>query len=293
VTSGLVVVDKPAGWTSHDVVAKLRGIYGQRRVGHAGTLDPMATGVLVVGLGRVTRLLRFLAAGTKRYRGRIVLGIATNTLDAEGDVTARAPMPVDRDAVAAAARGLTGEILQVPPMVSAVKVGGRRLHALAREGREVERAARPVHVSRFDVEGFRGGDHPEVDVVVECSAGTYVRVLAADLGAALGGAAHLSALRREAVGPFGLDEARSLDEIAADPEAALLPPIEAVRGLERVVVGSGAAGAVAHGRLPASLDESAGAGPFAVCDEAGHLLAVAERDGGRLRPAVVLAAGTP
>jgi len=228
---GLVVVDKPAGCTSHDVVARLRRVYGQRRVGHAGTLDPDATGVLLVGLGRATRLLRFLQEAGKAYRGRIVFGVATTTLDASGEVLDQQPMPITREDVVAATARFTGDIDQLPPMVSAVKVDGRRLHELARAGREVDRAPRRVHVHRFDVEGFEPGPYPDADVVVECSSGTYVRSLAADLGVALGGCAHLASLRRTRVGSFGLDEARSLDDIGLDPDGAVLPMEAAVRDL--------------------------------------------------------------
>src|SRR5690349_544847 len=161
--------------TSHDVVARIRRIYGMKRVGHAGTLDPDATGVLLVGLGRVTRLLRFVQETTKAYDGRVVFGIATATLDAAGAETARIPMAqVTREAVEAATTRFVGDIEQVPPMVSAVKVGGKRLHDLARQGIEVERSARPVTVLRFDVTGFAPGEHPIADVAVECSSGTYV-----------------------------------------------------------------------------------------------------------------------
>src|ERR1700675_568705 len=149
---GLVVVDKAPKWTSHDVVAKLRGVYGQKRMGHAGTLDPDATGVLLVGLGRATRLLRYLQEAGKEYRGRVVFGVATDTLDAAGAVLERTEMTVTRDALDAAARAFVGDIEQVPPMVSALKVGGRRLYELARAGEEIERAARPVRLEGLDVE---------------------------------------------------------------------------------------------------------------------------------------------
>ena len=176
-TDGLVVVDKPAGWTSHDAVARCRKVFGQKKVGHAGTLDPDATGILLVGLGRATRLLRFLTALPKTYVGEVVLGTETSTLDAAGDVTATHVMDgVTLEQARAAASALTGDILQVPPMVSAVKVGGQRLHALARKGEEVEREARPVTVHRFVVDMT---DDPLVlRVEVECSSGTYIRVLA-------------------------------------------------------------------------------------------------------------------
>ena len=277
---GLVVVDKPVGWTSHDVVARCRKVFGQKRVGHSGTLDPGATGVLLVGLGRVTRLLRFLNDLPKSYVGEVVLGVETSTLDADGDVVATHDMgPVVLDDAAAAAQSLTGEILQVPPMVSAVKVGGRRLHQLARRGEEVERAARPVTVHRFEV---APGPEPGVLAIeVDCSSGTYVRTLAADMGRALGGGAHLRHLRRTAIGSFVLAEAVALDELGA---AHVLAPAAALRDHPSVTVDAVAADDVAHGR---PLDvEAPASGPYAVLDADGRLLAVYE---GR-RPVVVVAA---
>ncbi len=287
---GLAVVDKPAGWTSHDVVAKARGLLREKRVGHAGTLDPDATGVLLLGVGRVTRLLRFLSGLPKSYEGEVVLGTATSTLDASGEVTARVDMAgVGEAAVRAAAAGLTGELLQVPPMVSAVKVGGRRLHELARAGVEVERAPRPVTVTRFEVTPT--ADPLVYGITVDCGSGTYVRALAADLGQALGGAAHLRALRRTAVGPFALAEAVPLQRLDA---SVLLPPAEALRGRPRVVVGAEVAVEVAHGKVlePEQLGVS-GAGPWAVVDAAGALLAVYESHGRRVKPAVVVAVPPP
>jgi tRNA pseudouridine55 synthase len=291
VHDGLVVVDKPGGCTSHDVVARLRRVYGQRRVGHAGTLDPDATGVLLVGLGRATRLLRFLQDQGKRYRGDVVFGVATSTLDAAGDVLDRRPLPVSREQLAAVIPRFVGDVQQVPPMVSALKVGGRRLHDLARRGEEVERAPRPVRIESLTVEAFEPGPYPVATIVVECSTGTYVRSLAADLGAALGGCAHLGALRRLQVGSFTLDEAHPLDAVAADPDRVLLPPAAAVRDLERIVVDAEQAGAVRHGMtFPCStLDGSLGPGPFAVVDPHGALLAVYERRRAAVKPAVVLA----
>ena len=210
---GLAVVDKEPGWTSHDVVARCRRIFGQRRVGHAGTLDPDATGILLVGIGRVTRTLRFLTALGKQYEGEVVLGKATSTLDASGEVTGTWDMSaVTLTEVRSAAATLTGAIEQVPPMVSAVKIDGRRLHELARAGLEVDRPARPVTVSRFDV--ISPGDEPGTfRVVVECSSGTYIRVLAEDLAAHLGTIGHLSALRRTAVAPTEKGKKR-LDPVA-------------------------------------------------------------------------------
>jgi tRNA pseudouridine55 synthase len=291
VRDGLVVVDKPPGCTSHDVVARLRHVYGQRRVGHAGTLDPDATGVLLVGLGRVTRLLRFLADTGKAYRGDVMFGVATTTLDAAGDVLDRRPLPVTRDEVEVATRRFIGPIQQIPPMVSAVKVGGRRLHDLAREGETVERAPRPVRVDRFDIEAFQPGPYPVATVLVECSSGTYVRSLAADLGAALGGPAHLARLRRLRVGSFTVDEARPLDTVADDPDTALLSPLVAMRDLEPIDVNEEQARAVRHGvTFPCSaLEEPLGPGPFALIDAGGELLAVYERRNAGIKPAVVVA----
>ncbi|HZB70777.1 MAG TPA: tRNA pseudouridine(55) synthase TruB [Acidimicrobiales bacterium] len=281
---GVAVVDKPAGCTSHDVVARARRHLGTKKVGHAGTLDPDATGVLVVGLGRATRLLRYVTDLPKSYEGEVVLGVATSTLDAAGEVVATADMagvaPAD---VRAAAAGMVGSLLQVPPMVSAVQVGGRRLHELAREGVEVEREARPVTVWRFDVDA-------EVEpgvfrVAVECSSGTYVRSLAADLGTALGGVAHLRHLRRTAVGAFTEDRARPVEELE------LLPPLAAVGHLAPVAVDEEVAALVRTGRR---LDRDGAApfpgdGPWAVVAPDGSLLAVYRADGDRARPDVVLA----
>jgi tRNA pseudouridine55 synthase len=284
--NGLVVVDKEAGWTSHDVVARCRRIFGQKRVGHAGTLDPDATGVLLVGLGRATRLMRFLTALPKTYEAEVVLGTATSTLDASGDVTGTWDMDeVSLSDVRAAAVSLTGEIEQVPPMVSAVKVDGRRLHALAREGIEVERAARPVTVYRYDVQP---GMTPGVfRIEVECSSGTYVRVLAADLGEALGGGAHLRNLRRTRIGSFTTEDARLVDELTP---AVVLTPAQAMRDLDQVVVPIDAQKLVARGlpldRVPLGV---AGDGPWGLVDDAHHLLAVYEAtETDRIKPAVVI-----
>jgi tRNA pseudouridine55 synthase len=288
VTDGLLVVDKPPGMTSHDVVARCRRVFGQKRIGHGGTLDPDATGVLVVGLGTVTRLLRFLSELPKCYEAEVVLGVSTTTLDAAGEVTGRWDMSgVTLDQVKDAARLLTGEIEQVPPMVSALKVGGQRLHRLARAGVEVERRARPVTVSRFDVEWADGADGQVLAISVECSAGTYVRVLAADLGAALGGGAHLRQLRRTAVGPWRECAAVPLDDVGPD---RVLPPAEALPWLERVEVSPEVARAVGHGKVISTGDlATAGPGPWRVVGRDGRLLAVYEsRAPGLAGPAVVL-----
>lgn len=279
---GLLVVDKPPGVTSHDVVGMVRRRLGERRVGHAGTLDPSATGVLVVAVGNVTRLLRFVGDGTKRYTGEVVLGTETDSLDADGEVVAEHDMEEIPIGVvqAVVAEHLVGDILQVPPMVSALKVGGRRLHELAREGVEVERAPRPVTVDEFViVESIVVERRQVLRIAVTCSAGTYVRTLAADLGRLLGGGAHLRNLRRTGVGPFTIDEAAPPDE------AVLLPPAAAVRALERIEVDAEMAAAIATGRVLAA---PPGPGPWAFVDGAGGVLAVYEPFRGRAKPAVVI-----
>ena len=283
---GLVVVDKEAGWTSHDVVAKSRGLLGTRKVGHSGTLDPDATGVLLLGVGRVTRLLKFLTALPKTYTAEIVLGVETTTLDASGEVTAEHDMTAVTFAdVQVAARGLTGAIEQIPPMVSAVKVDGKRLHALAREGIEVERAPRPVTVHRFDVTPT--GDPLVVRCEVECSSGTYVRTLAADLGTALGGGAHLRDLRRTAIGSFTLADAHRLETVGPD---VVLSPADATRDLATVVASDAERLDVGHGKVLDRDDRFVGDGPWAVLGEDGSLLAVyAAHRAGTVKPDVVVA----
>jgi tRNA pseudouridine55 synthase len=236
---GLLVVDKPAGWTSHDVVGRVRRLAGTRRVGHAGTLDPMATGVLVVGVGRATRLLTYVVGADKAYDATIRLGVGTTTDDAEGEATARPGAAGLPDAaVRAAVADLTGDILQVPTAVSAIKVDGRRAYARVRAGEEVELAARPVTVHRFEVLAARPGQADgvpvvDLDVHVVVSSGTYVRALARDLGAALGTAGHLTALRRTRVGGHALAAARTLGQLEAQADAdgvlATIPLADAAR----------------------------------------------------------------
>jgi len=265
-THGLAVVDKPAGVTSHDVVGMLRRKFGERQVGHAGTLDPDATGVLLVAVGRGTRLVRFLTDLGKTYTGEVVFGSATDTLDDSGGVTATYDMDgLELATVRDAARSLTGPIMQVPPMVSALKVDGRRLHELAREGIEVEREPRPVTVYRFEVEPT---DDPLVFAIeVQCSKGTYVRSLADDLGRLCGGGAHLRRLRRTAVGSFTVAE-------AAAPDAVELQPLRvALRDYSNVTVDEPTAAMVRQGRVLPRFD---GDGPWAVLDLDGELLAMYE-----------------
>ena len=226
---GLVVVDKPAGWTSHDVVARMRRLARTKKVGHAGTLDPMATGVLVLGIGRATRLLTYVVGADKEYTATIRLGVATTTDDAEGETGAVADASsVTRAAIDSGVAALTGPISQVPSSVSAIKVNGKRAYAMVRAGESVELAARPVTVRRFEVHAVRpatadGVAVLDVDVTVECSSGTYIRALARDLGDALGVGGHLTALRRTRVGGYSLDVARTLDELAVLADEDPLP----------------------------------------------------------------------
>src|SRR5919112_239264 len=228
---GLIILDKPAGMTSHDVVSKVRRITGTRRVGHAGTLDPMATGVLVLGVERSTKLMNHLILTDKTYRATVRLGVATSTDDAEGTVLSTAPAAgLDRAAIEAAIATLTGQILQRPSSVSAIKVDGERAYALVRAGRPVDLAARPVTIERFGiVAGPRPvGDCCEVEVEVDCSSGTYVRALARDLGELLGVGGHLSALRRTRVGVFTLEQALTLEVLAALADPIQLPLPQAI-----------------------------------------------------------------
>lgn len=222
-TSGLVVVDKPSGMTSHDVVGRLRRYFRTKKVGHSGTLDPMATGVLVLGLERGTKYLAHMVADTKSYAATIRLGAATTTDDKEGEVLSRASAAhVTDEQIAEGIAALTGRIMQKPAAVSAIKINGRRAHELVREGVEVDIPARPVTVTRFDVlDTRREGDYVDLDVEVDCSSGTYIRSLARDLGAALGVGGHLTALRRTAVGPFSLADAYRLDDLEDNPRLSM------------------------------------------------------------------------
>lgn len=286
--SGLVIVDKPAGWTSHDVVGRMRRLARTRRVGHAGTLDPMATGVLVLGIGKATRLLGHLALTDKAYDATIRLGESTNTDDAEGEITATASAAgVADEALRAGVESLTGPIRQVPPQVSAIKVDGKRAYKMARKGEEVALAARPVTVHEFAITDVRReGDVIDVDASVTCSSGTYIRALARDLGARLGYGGHLTALRRTRVGPYDLGMARTLDQLAEKLE--ILPMADAVAAaFPRRDVSQDDARKVAHGgRLPAA---GLGPGPVGVFGPDGSLLALVEEKGGAARPLAVFA----
>lgn len=288
---GFLLVDKSGGWTSHDVVAKVRGLAGIRKVGHAGTLDPMATGLLVLGLGRATRLLRFIQDAAKEYVATARFGIATDTLDADGVETEREAMAIDRADLTSALPEFTGAIDQIPPMVSAIKIGGRKLYELAREGAEVARPARPVTIHELELLGFEPGEHPAVEFRVRCSSGTYVRTLADDIARSLGGRAHLTALRRTAVGSLMIGDAAPLDVYIADPDrlpSDLLGLAAGLSDLPRVSVNDAIAARVANGAkldykdLP--IDEST-----AVVDSDGRLLAVYRPGEDRARAEVVVA----
>ncbi|MBB4910420.1 tRNA pseudouridine55 synthase [Actinophytocola algeriensis] len=286
VPPGLVVVDKPDGMTSHDVVAKVRRIMSTRKVGHAGTLDPMATGVLVLGIERATKLLGHLALDTKAYLATIRLGSATTTDDAQGETLSTSDASaVTDEAIKAGIAKLTGHIQQVPSAVSAIKVDGKRAYARVRAGEQVELAARPVEVSRFDLLSARREDGLELDVMVECSSGTYVRALARDLGADLGVGGHLAALRRTRVGPFDLRVVTTLEKLAENPVLSL-PLDEAVAAaFPRHDVPYRQAKSLLMGqRLPAAGIE----GTYGVFDPEGRAIALAVDEGPAARSVVVL-----
>lgn len=288
VGDGILVVDKPSEWTSHDVVGRCRRLLGTRRVGHAGTLDPAATGVLVLGANRGTKFLTHLVAHDKAYTATVRLGVATVTDDAQGE-SLGAPVDasgLDDVAVAHALAGLTGPIQQVPSSVSAIKVDGKRSYARVRGGETVELPARPVTVSRFEVTGRRvEAGFLDLDVEVEVSSGTYVRALARDLGAALGVGGHLTALRRTRSGPFGLTEARTLDEVEADPRVVPLAEVARrlfpVRDLE-----AAEAAKVCNGGFTAP--SGRGAGPVAAFSPDGVLVALLEDTARGAKPLLVL-----
>ena len=291
---GFVPVDKAAGWTSHDVVAKARKLFATRKIGHAGTLDPMATGLLVLGLGAATRLLRFITDQPKEYVATACFGVATDTLDADGEVLDRTPMQVGAGEVAETMARFLGEVTQVPPMFSAVKVGGRRLHDLARRGQEVERPARLVRVDHFGIEGFKPGPYPRVRFRVVGGRGLYIRVLADDLARALGGRAHLTALRRVRSGVMSVERAYVIDRLVElhgedRLDQVLLAPADGLAHLPRVDVPGDLAGAVANGRrLPAEVIGGVHTeGPVRMV-AGSRMLAVYRVEGDRMLPEVVL-----
>jgi tRNA pseudouridine55 synthase len=288
-TDGLVVVDKAAGMTSHDVVARVRRLARTRRVGHGGTLDPMATGVLIIGVGKATRLLTYVIGSGKGYAATIRLGQSTITDDAEGEVVATTPADrVTDGAIRDGLGALTGEIQQVPSAVSAIKVDGKRAYKRVREGEQVTLAARPVTISRLDLLAIRRPSPEVVDVDVEvvCSSGTYVRAIARDLGAGLGVGGHLTALRRTAVGGFTLAEASTLEELEkVAPDVVNLPLADAARRFFAVREATvGETKTLSHG---GPLDRAGIDGPYAVFAPDGGLLAIVREREGRARPEVV------
>ena len=289
--SGILLVDKPGGWTSHDIVARTRRLAGTRKVGHAGTLDPMATGLLILGLNSSTRLLTYIVGTDKEYRATIRLGASTTTDDAEGDVVERAPdaaiAAITEEAVAAGIAALTGEIEQIPSAVSAIKVDGKRAYARVRAGEEVVLDARPVTISEFELLGTsRSHGAVDLDVRVVCSSGTYIRSLARDLGAGLGVGGHLTALRRTRVGPFSVQDARPIEGL--DVADRLVPAADAASILfERFELSEQQAIDLTHGKRIHVPDRENGSGvPVAAIAPAGHLVGLIEFRGKEARSLV-------
>jgi tRNA pseudouridine55 synthase len=289
VPDGLLIVDKPSGWTSHDVVARARRLAGTRKVGHAGTLDPMATGVLLIGIGRATRLLGHLALASKAYDATIRLGRTTVTDDAEGEpVETTDASTVTESGIAEAMTALTGDITQVPAAVSAIKIDGRRSYARVRAGEGVDIPARPVTVTEFALAEIRRlGGFVDLDVHVECSTGTYVRALARDLGRLLEVGGHLTALRRTRVGPFTLDQAHSLE--ALEKDLVVLPLAEvAAAAFDTHVITPDQVAAVRNGR-PLDVVLASSGRPVALLSGDGEFLALYEQVGRQARPVAVFA----
>lgn len=294
-------MDKPQGWTSHDVVGRMRRIAGTRKVGHAGTLDPMATGVLVVGINKATRLLTYIVGTSKTYTATIRLGESTVTDDAEGDIVSSASAAdLTDDAIRSGVAALTGEIQQVPSSVSAIKVNGERAYARVRSGEDVKLAARPVTIHRFEVHGIKrepGGNVVDVDVTVECSSGTYIRALARDLGNSLGVGGHLTALRRTHVGPYSLDQARTLEQLAEELEvlemsqaARALMPNRELSAAETTEISFGRR--IAAGAPAGSADAATAERPAAAFAPDGSLVALLADTGSFAKPVLVFAPGT-
>lgn len=285
--NGVLLVDKPAGWTSHDVVAKLRGIMKERRIGHAGTLDPMATGLLVIAVGPCTRLLQYATATTKTYVGTVRFGSATDSLDADGTVVATADVPeLTPEIVNAAAASLTGEQMQIPPMVSAIKVDGKKLYELAREGKEIVREPRPVVIRSFSLTQANATDW---DFVTEVSPGTYIRVLASDLAQRLGTLGHLVALRRVSSGGAHVEDALSLDALADLGTSALRSPMSLVDHLARRDVTPDEVVALRQGKR---IEATPGESDTAVATINDEVVAIVTRRGETWQPSVVLAANS-
>ena len=302
---GFVPVDKPKGWTSHDVVDEARRLFGVRKIGHAGTLDPMATGLLILGVGKAARLLRFLTDLPKEYEAVAEFGVATDTLDADGKVLERRPMEISAEELEERFPWFCGTITQTPPMVSAVKVGGKRLHELARKGQEVERPARRVQVHSLQLVDFEPGPYPTAGILVTCGRGAYVRVLIDDIARSLGGRAHLTSLRRSANGYMRAQDAPSIDflkrlrngelrPVWGGIEDVIVPPGEGLRHMSRVEVDEEQAAAVRNGRrIPLPAERAGkirgGAGACVRVMTGGRLWAVYRVEGEELAPEVVLA----
>lgn len=278
--AGIVVVDKPTGLTSHDVVARCRRFFGTRKVGHAGTLDPDATGVLVVGIERATKLLGHLALTNKSYDATIRLGAATSTDDAEGEIISGASAAnIDEADLGAGIAALTGEIMQRPSAVSAIKIAGKRAHERVREGESVEIPARPVTVHRFDIlDSTANGEYLDVDVRVDCSSGTYIRALARDLGEALEVGGHLTALRRTRVGNFDLSVARTLDELEETPTLSVPLHDAVLASFPHRDISAAEAAGLAHGKW---LETVGNSGTVAAVDPDGMPIALLVESGRR------------
>jgi tRNA pseudouridine55 synthase len=288
---GLVVIDKPAGMTSHDVVARCRRIFSTRKVGHAGTLDPMATGVLVVGVDRATKILGLLSAASKSYAATIRLGQTTSTEDAEGELLCSVSAEhLTNVEIEAAVDGLRGDIEQVPSSVSAVKVGGRRAYRLVREGQTVELQPRPVRIDRFEVLAARPHDRlVDLDIEVDCSSGTYIRALARDVGGALGVGGHLTSLRRTSVGRFALGQAYALDDLAQRPRLSYSLDEACLLVFPRRDLSAEEAEATSNGR---SLSPAGIGGIYAACDPDGRVMALLRDEGARTKSVVVIRPST-
>ena len=291
---GFILIDKEQGWTSHDVVAKVRRHVGGK-VGHAGTLDPMATGLLVLAIGGATRLLRFVQGATKEYVATALFGVATDSLDADGAVLSREPLPVDEQQVEHAMARFRGEIHQMPPMVSARKVEGRRLYELAREGKEVERETRPVTIHELELLDLAPSDYPEVTFRAVCSTGTYIRTLGDDIARALGGRAHLIALRRLRNGELTVDDAFSVDRVVAAADSGnladvVVSPSDALGGMPRIAIDASTELRVRNGvKIDVQSVDAADVIDFALITDAdSRPLAVYRRDQQQLLPEVVL-----
>lgn len=291
VPPGLVVVDKPDGMTSHDVVGRCRRIFGTRKVGHAGTLDPMATGVLVIGIERATKILGLIAGTSKTYLGTIRLGQSTTTDDAEGEVLQQLCADhITDEQIEAAAGALRGDIEQVPSSVSAIKVAGKRAYQLAREGEAPVLAARSVRIERFDVLAIRRTPGlVDVDVLVDCSSGTYIRALARDVGVALGVGGHLTALRRTRVGGFGLDQAHTLEALAEQPQLSYTLDQACLQAFARHDLSEDDAVAVSHGKPLAAAGVD---GIYAAVAPDGRVMALLQDSGRRAKSVVVIRPST-